>query len=117
MERYMVGLAGEPVPTNIMMHREYPRTPPPIPICEEKQFIFKMDSDTSNYYNHVDCPVCFEKITSENHIALNCAHTFCTQCIPKILKTKKCPSCRELIKELRFTPNINPEAFNVLSSL
>ena len=117
MERYLVGLAGEPVPTNIMMHREYPQTPPLMSIREEKQFIFKMDSDTSNYYNHVDCPVCFEKITSENHIALNCAHTFCTQCIPEILKTKRCPSCRESIKELRFTPNINPEAFNALSSL
>ena len=117
MERYVVGLAGEQAHTNIMMHREYPQTPPPVYFREEKQFIFKMDSDTSNYYNHVDCPVCFEKMTSENHIALNCAHTFCTQCTQKILKTKKCPSCREPIKEIRFTPNINPEAFNALSSL
>jgi hypothetical protein len=80
----------------------------------DQQICFKMDTDMSVYYDHVDCPVCFDKITCDKCIALNCSHVFCTNCTPNIVKTRKCPICREQITQIRFTPSISPEAFNGL---
>jgi len=84
---------------------------------QPKQIRFKMDSNPSNYYEQLNCPVCFDHITVDKRIAFNCAHVFCAECAPKIIKTKKCPTCRETIEQIRFTAEIRPEVFNVLSDL
>lgn len=115
IEGFMTGIAGETIP-NVMTGRHIP---PPKPTYSQPSthIRFKMDSDTSNYYELTNCPVCFEELCNEKRIAFNCAHAFCTDCAPSILKTKNCPICRELIEEVRFTPDISSDAFNSISSL
>lgn len=81
---------------------------------QSTQICFKMDFDTSKYYEQTNCPICFDSILTDKCIALNCSHIFCTECAPSILKTTKCPICRESIEQIRFTSNINPDAFNAI---
>jgi hypothetical protein len=114
-EGIMTGLAGETIP-NVMIQRHMPQ-PKPTYSQPSTHIRFKMDSDTSNYYELSNCPVCFEELCNEKRIAFNCAHAFCTDCAPSILKTKNCPICRESIEEVRFTPDISSDAFNSISSL
>ena len=114
-EGIMTGLAGETIP-NVMIRRHMPQ-PKPTYSQPSIQIRFKMDSDTSNYYDLTNCPICFEELCNDKRIALNCAHVFCTDCTPDILKTKICPICRESIEQIRFTPDISSDAFNTISSL
>ena len=114
-EGIMVGLAGEPI-TNVMVERYVARRKP-VFNQQSTQICFKMDFDTSKYYEQTNCPICFDPILTDKCIALNCSHIFCTGCTPSILKTTKCPICRESIEQIRFTSNINPDAFNALSFL
>jgi hypothetical protein len=114
-EGIMTGLAGETIP-NVMIQRHMPQ-PKPTYSQQSTHIHYKMDSDTSNYYELTNCPVCFEELCNEKRIAFNCAHAFCTDCAPSILKTKNCPICRESIKQIRFTSDISSVAFNSISSL
>ena len=111
-EGVMVGLAGETI-TNVMVERYVARQKPAYS-QQSTQICFKMDFDTSKYYEQTNCPICFDPILTDKCIALNCSHIFCTECAPSILKTTKCPICRKSIEQIRFTSNINPDAFNAI---
>ena len=42
-----------------------------------------------------DCPICFETLTTNNAVALACAHSFHPQCIrPWVMENNSCPVCR-----------------------
>lgn len=62
--------------------------------------------------NPIDCAVCFESIGSINCTTTKCGHTFCFQCIGKVIinNNNTCPLCREnLIEGI----NINVEGDNI----
>jgi len=48
-----------------------------------------------------DCCVCQEERENTDICRLNCAHTFCLQCIKSVMNTqKKCPLCRAEICQI-----------------
>ena len=50
-----------------------------------------------------ECPVCYESISDDKICITQCSHTFCYDCITKVIQTTKehnCPYCREKIVEL-----------------
>lgn len=61
--------------------------------------------------DHIDCPVCFEYITSKDIVMLNCGHHFCNSCVFTTIMNKyrsrtqeldpcPCPYCRTRIRKL-----------------
>ena len=43
----------------------------------------------------MDCSICFDKISDEEHSVLKCDHTFHKECIDKWFeKSHRCPLCR-----------------------
>jgi hypothetical protein len=43
------------------------------------------------------CPICYEQLTNENEVKLNCEHKFCCECIKNSLNkciNQKCALCR-----------------------
>ena len=44
------------------------------------------------------CKVCLENMLDKNPRSLSCLHTFCTDCLKKVMKDGKisCPTCREI---------------------
>jgi hypothetical protein len=57
-----------------------------------------------------ECSICYEEYKSKNSVKLDCEHTFCKDCIVKILKTKpsvhRCAMCRHEITQMT-TYNVN----------
>ena len=50
-----------------------------------------------------ECPVCYEMISDDKICITQCSHTFCYDCVTKVIQTTeehKCPYCREKIVEL-----------------
>ena len=51
-----------------------------------------------------ECPICYEEITSDNYVYLNCNHEFCKKCVThmyhNIKKEMTCPLCREKTTEI-----------------
>ena len=81
--------------------------------------LFRMDNpDTLYIYDDV-CAVCMEPNNDNNVVALTCNHAYCANCTGEFIKrcNGKCPSCRDLIKEVRFKPTILPEHFNKMISI
>ena len=52
----------------------------------------------ANTYKIDECPCCFENITNQNIVVLECDHLLCGACIKKIINiNNKCPICREIL--------------------
>lgn len=52
---------------------------------------------------HEECPICYDMITEDKICVTQCSHTFCYDCIVKVIQNNeehKCPYCREKIVEL-----------------
>ncbi|KAG4070371.1 hypothetical protein HA402_006513 [Bradysia odoriphaga] len=53
----------------------------------------------------MECPICFESLHQKKVSFVPCGHIFCTECITKVIETKKkCPTCSKMVKmdEVRF---------------
>lgn len=64
-------------------------------ITEEKNF-----TPSDIWENISTCSICLDKFCEKNKpLLLNCAHTYCAQCLSQLLgktnKTIECPMCRE----------------------
>ena len=53
------------------------------------------DQEDQDQEDQDDCPICYEPITTDNEISLNCKHRYCSGCIVTTLKnsTRKIPTC------------------------
>lgn len=63
-------------------------------------------------YNHSpDCPICLEKLVSENVQELQCGHMFHNKCLEKWLEENHtCPYCRSLVDHhIIFDDNLTPQ--------
>lgn len=50
-----------------------------------------------------ECPVCYEIIPDDKNCVTQCSHTFCYDCLVKVIQTNEkhnCPYCREKIVEM-----------------
>ena len=57
--------------------------------------------------NKTECAICFETMTEHNAIQLNCAHSFCANCIYHVISLTKhagCSLCRTTINMISI-PN------------
>ena len=56
-------------------------------------------------FDFYTCKVCLENMLDKNPRLLSCLHTFCTDCLRKVMKRGKisCPTCREIT----MVPNKN----------
>jgi hypothetical protein len=100
-------LTNRRIELNDRLHRIASVTQPvllePIDIYETLSIKLEYTSET---IEPVQCPVCYDEITSEQK-KMNCGHTFCGECTDKLLKNSikpysynncaKCPLCRERI--------------------
>lgn len=60
-----------------------------------------------------DCCVCQEEREDNDICRLNCAHTFCSGCVKKVMdRQKKCPLCRAEITQICVQTETNREKFN-----
>lgn len=71
-----------------------------------KEFEIKSKYQTMNQLkliHDIDCPICYNNITTRNNIQTKCNHNFCIHCIDEMFcnfNEIKCPLCREsLIKK------------------
>ena len=78
----------------------------------------KMVTDNLNFFPEIDCVACLNPLNSGNTVAFNCNHVTCATCAPKVIKmvASQCPTCRNKINTIQFTPNILPDEYNNLSS-
>jgi hypothetical protein len=53
------------------------------------------DQEADQDHNQDDCPICYEPITTDNEVSLNCKHRYCSGCIATTLKNspRKIPTC------------------------
>ena len=79
-----------------------------------KDVVLKMEDSKVHYFVDDICNICMETINSSEIFALNCKHSFCYNCIPKIIPQGNCPCCRGKVTELCFKSNIQPNAFNAV---
>jgi hypothetical protein len=60
-----------------------------------------------------DCCVCQEEREDNDICRLNCPHTFCSDCVKKVMdRQKKCPLCRAEITQICVQTEANREKFN-----
>ena len=78
---------------------------------------FYIDSVDVEYIHDDGCAVCMEPLGDTNCIAFACLHGFCARCVGEFMQrcNGKCPSCREIVSQLRFKPTILPEHFNKMN--
>lgn len=65
--------------------------------------VFVSKTDSIHTHEDEECPVCYEMITKDKICITQCSHTFCYDCVVKVIQTSeehKCPYCREKIVEL-----------------
>jgi len=76
--------------------------PPPA----QAVYTFVRNTSKMNKMETIDCPICFETVSTPNISAPNCGHQFCTQCIRSTIKKYNarqrcpCPMCRAPIQTI-----------------
>lgn len=69
-------------------------------------YTFVRNASKMNKIETIDCPICFETVSTPNISAPNCGHQFCTQCIRSTIKQYNarqrcpCPMCRAPIQNI-----------------
>jgi hypothetical protein len=57
----------------------------------------------------IECPICYEQITTSNHLVLTCVHHFHETCITTVLRSTKirhvCPVCKTPLPQLHTILN------------
>jgi hypothetical protein len=69
-------------------------------------YTFVRNIAKTNKMETIDCPICFETVSTPNISAPNCGHQFCSQCIRNTIKKYNagqrcpCPMCRAPIQNI-----------------
>jgi len=83
------------------------------------KIVMEMCSPDEKYLTDDTCPICMDKIQSNNVVAYTCGHAFCCDCSTESLKKcgRSCPMCRAKTTHIKFKADILPEKFNILMNL
>ena len=65
--------------------------------------VLKLNEEECNVGD--ECPICYEDLTKETFVKLNCSHTFCKSCVKHCIERKMmtCSMCRGAITHI-YTP-------------
>ena len=67
--------------------------------------VLKLEKEEEECEKGSECPICYEDLTKETFVKLNCSHTFCKTCIKHCIERKMmtCSMCRRAITHI-YTP-------------
>lgn len=103
-------IINQPIINNIIIN-DLADVQPTIPFAPIAEVLVVTDMAITE--EEKDCCVCQEERENNDICRLNCAHTFCSGCVKKVMdRQKKCPLCRAEITKICVQTETNREKFN-----